>query len=380
MTGIAVVELPAAALNYSIFNTNADGPISGGFAAIVQPNGTMHVNKADIAAIGQTVKAVKLGTGISVVAWSYNNVSGKLRVAIDGTLETFTSAQTLVHGTVERNGYYPSPNTTYSNPHKQYLFALSASDAVADAQLREWSINPYVIFSDEPDRRLWAVSSGGTDYTLTADSALFALTGTAANLEYHRLLAATQGSFAVNATAATLKIGRALQADSASFALSGTDAGLRLDKVLQAGSASSQVTGTDASLEYNRVLSAESASFQIVGTDATFIHDAPGSYTLSAEPASFGISAQPATLKYNRRLSVDSAAFAFSGTAASLRYARAVIAEAAAFALTGTDATFIRTGGPEPIVSTVERAAIFRAAVERAATFQRNKQVNVRFN
>lgn len=248
-----------------------------------------------------------------------------------------------------------------------------------EAEAKAFHENPNLVFKAQR-RRLWAASSGGTSYTLPADSGSFALTGTAANLEYNRLLAAAQGSFAVTANAATLKRGYALQAASGSFTLSGADAGLKHDRILQAGSASSQIAGTDASLEYSRVLSADSAAFQIVGTDATFVHDAPGNYTLSADSGSFGIAAQPATLKYNRRLSADTGSFAFTGTAASLRYARAVIAEAAVFALTGTDATFRRTGGPEPIVSTVERTAIFRAAVERATTFQRSKQVNVRFN
>lgn len=253
-----------------------------------------------------------------------------------------------------------------------YRRAISRAESIA---LYE---NPWQVFR-APSRKLWAASST-TNYTLPADSASFALTGAAANLEYNRLLAAAQGSFALTGTNAALRRGYALAADSATFVATGTSAALKFDRMLQADAGSAQVAGTAASLEYNRVLSADSGAIQITGTDATLILDTPGSYTLLAQPGSFAVSGQDAALTFDRRVSADSGAFAFTGSAATLRYARAVIAEAGVFALTGTDATLTRTGGPEPIASVVERTAVFRASVERSTKFQRSKTVTIRFN
>jgi hypothetical protein len=161
MTGIVVVEMPASMSDRAvIFNTNNGGISSGGFVIYIHTDGTIEATKLDIAVIGSTTKAVKLGTGLSTVAWSYNSTTGLIRIAIDGVLASGTSAQTLAHGPVARNRYYPSANT-YSSPHKQYFFALSASDAVSDGQLISWTASPsapYSIFR-APPRRLY-VSPG----------------------------------------------------------------------------------------------------------------------------------------------------------------------------------------------------------------------------
>lgn len=285
--------------------------------------------------------------------------------------------------------------------------------------------NPWQIFEQEPEI-IYYPASTGTNYTLTASSGSFVITGTAAALKYNRVLPASSGSFAVSGTAATLKRGYSLQAASGSVSVSGTAASLKLARVLQAGSGSVAVTGTAAtlsissnktlqadsgsfaitggaatlkisrvlpasagsvqvsgiaaSLKYNRLLSASPGSFAISGTDAALTYQTAGNSTLVADAGSFAVSGTTASLKLNRKVSAASGSFAFTGTAATLRYARKVITEAGAFAISGTDAILTYSGVPAEITSTVERTAIFMAIVARNATFRRSKSVSVKFN
>jgi len=192
-------------------------------------------------------------------------------------------------------------------------------------------------------RIVYSVPTGGTNYTLTADSGSFTLTGTDANLEYGRKLAADSGSFAVTGTDANLEFGRELIADSGAFSVTGTDANLEYGRRLSADSGAFALTGTDANLEFGRLLSADSGAFALTGTDATLIKGTPGAYTLSAESGTFAVTGTDASLECGRRLSADSGAFALTGTDATLVYGTVgsytLAAETGTFALTGTDAT-----------------------------------------
>lgn len=174
-TGIVVVEVPTSftQLRATLFNTNSNGSFSSGFTVTVTDTGKIFVLKQDFVGMATTSKSVRMG-GVSTVVWSYNNVSGSLRIAIDGTLETFNSPQTFNHNHVSRNAYYAG-NTVQANAHKQYLFALSAEcDRVADAQLIDWSLNPWQIFK-APARRLAFVPTTGptfidTDFAYSGNS------------------------------------------------------------------------------------------------------------------------------------------------------------------------------------------------------------------
>jgi hypothetical protein len=147
------VEVTSAAVYSTLFNTYVGAAFAQGFVIRVDNTGTVTALKQDVVALGTTTKTVKRGTGVSSIAWSYNNVTGLLRIAVDGTLQSFTFAHTFLHGTVGRNRYYVH-DATQAGAHKQYLFALSASDAVSDAQLTDWSINPWQIYTPR-ERRLW---------------------------------------------------------------------------------------------------------------------------------------------------------------------------------------------------------------------------------
>lgn len=264
-------------------------------------------------------------------------------------------------------GRYPSGN---SWDFSGKILVAGFSGAVWGAsEAKAFHENPWLLFK-APPRRLWAVSSSITNYTLTADQFALTFAGTNANLEYNRVLPADSAALSFDVADATLKRGYALTADPVSLDFSGVNAALKYDRVLQADTASIALTGEDASLEHHRVLQAGSATIQFSVADATLTYNQPGNYVLTAEPATLGFAVADTSLKYDRKLTAGSTELAFTGADASLRYARAVIAEATQIAFTVANATLTRTGGPEPITS----------IVERTVTFRRSKSVTVRFN
>jgi hypothetical protein len=171
MTGVAVVEVSSAAVYTTIFNTNLGAAFAAGFVIRVNNTGTVSMLKQDVTAWGTTTKTVKRGTGVSTVAWSYNNVTGLTRIAIDGTLSSATSVQTFPHGIVCRNKYYSGADATQSSVHKQYLLALSAYDTLSNSQLISLSLNPWQIYKPR-ERRIWTpdpVVGGSTSIPVFAN-------------------------------------------------------------------------------------------------------------------------------------------------------------------------------------------------------------------
>lgn len=114
--------------------------------------------------------------------------------------------------------------------------------------------------------------SAGT-YTITATGGSYAVTGTAASLEFGRLVGATAGSYAITGTAASLEFGYKVAAAAGSYALTGTAASLEFGYKVTASAGSYTINGTAATLTYagltNRTITADSGTYAISGTAAT---------------------------------------------------------------------------------------------------------------
>lgn len=161
--------------------------------------------------------------------------------------------------------------------------------------------------------------ASGSTYTLTADAGSYALTGTAANLEYGRALDAAAGSFTLSGTDASLEYGYSLTAEAGSFALS----------------------GQDAALEFGYALDAEAGSYALTGQDATLTYTPVGGYTLVAEAGSYSVSGTDATLNLGISLTAEAGSFTISGQDASLEFGYLLDAEPGSFAFTGSDGTLV---------------------------------------
>jgi len=177
----------------------------------------------------------------------------------------------------------------------------------------------------------WEFGAGGTDYTLTADSGSYALTGQDAGLIAARTLTADQGSYAVTGQTADLIRTVRLLADQGSYALTGQDAALRAARLIGADSGSYSITGQDATLTYAAsgvyTLTADSGTYSISGQDATLTYVPLVNYTLTADAGSYAITGQAADLIYtplnNYVLSAEFGQYSIAGQDAALRYSGA---------------------------------------------------------
>lgn len=145
-SGVCCARLPPTPVTHAtVFNSNYYG-VTNGLALNIYSDGTVALNKNNAAGIISASNVVPPGT-LTNIAWSYNSTTGRARLAVNGVLYAATSAQTIAHGTFARGRYY-STSTVNSNPHEQYLLAISPDENFSDAQLIADSLNPWRIYVD----------------------------------------------------------------------------------------------------------------------------------------------------------------------------------------------------------------------------------------
>lgn len=173
---------------------------------------------------------------------------------------------------------------------------------------------------------------------VAAVSGAYTLTGTAASLEVSYRLAAVSGAFTLMGTAASLEVAHRLVADASTYAVSGQDAGLAKGIPLQAEAGSLAVTGTDASLEYVHHLAAASTAYSLTGQDATLMKGFP----ISADSGTFALTGTDASVRADRLLNAEADAYALTGTNASLDVTVRIAAETGAYSLSGQAASLLK--------------------------------------
>jgi Ca2+-binding RTX toxin-like protein len=102
---------------------------------------------------------------------------------------------------------------------------------------------------------LLAVTSGATNYTITAQAGTYSVTGQSATLLRSKLIVASNGSYAVTGQSATLLRSRLITASNGAYAINGqsvtiTYGGGAVNYLLVAQAGSYAVTGSAASIDY----------------------------------------------------------------------------------------------------------------------------------
>lgn len=202
---------------------------------------------------------------------------------------------------------------------------------------------------------------GVTNYTMTADAGSYAVTGTAASLEFGGVVAADAASYTVTGTAANLEHHSVVNAEAGTYTVTGADAGLTAAVSMAADGASYTVTGASASLEYGPAIDAEAGAYTVTGADVTLTYSAgydlaadAGSYTITGTDANFDlivlgdpgvytITGSDATLTYTagHDITADAGSYTVTGSDATLTYGASysVAADAGSYAVTGSDAS-----------------------------------------
>ena len=189
------------------------------------------------------------------------------------------------------------------------------------------------------------IVQGVTHYTITADSASFTETGTAAGLAKGYKVGATAASFTEAGTDAGLKMGYKVGAESGTFLETGTAATLRKIGTISVESGSFAETGTDVGLRRAFTLINAGNSYAHTGSDATLTYTQSG-YILIAGGGAFSETGTDAGLRKASKLIADTVAFAHTGTAAGMGPGYRVGGGTGVFAETGTGATLRKTYTP----------------------------------
>lgn len=264
-------------------------------------------------------------------------------------------------------------HASYSAHHEWNSLFVGGSSPT-DASAIDWAASPIVPMG----RDSWNTTISNENvrvlhtpfrfYTLTADTASFALTGNATGLTAQRVVTASAASYALtgvdaaltytpiggytltadpasftltgNATGLTAQ--RTLTASQATFTLSGTATGLTAQRTLTASAASFTLTGTDTALTAQRLVTATAATFALTGIDVGLTYTPVGAYTLTADTATFSLTGVATGLTTQRLLSASVGAYALTGVDAALVYSPlgsyTLTADAGVFTLTGVDA------------------------------------------
>lgn len=119
-------------------------------------------------------------------------------------------------------------------------------------------------------------AGAANNYTLTAQSGSYSVSGQSANLTRSRLLTADFGIYAVTGQSATILRSKVLVADPGAYS----------------------VTGQQVGINVNRMLTASPGSYSIAGQSATITKTAAGAYTLTALSGSYDLTGQSATITY----------------------------------------------------------------------------------
>lgn len=165
-------------------------------------------------------------------------------------------------------------------------------------------------------------AAGGPTYTLTADSASYALTGQAATLAFNRAMVAASAAYTLTGQDAGLRFNRVLAADTTAYTLTGQNVTLTYTPIggptytLAADTASYALTGQDTGLLFNRVLTADTTAYALTGQAVGLSRG----YTLTADTAAYSLTGDAASFVYNRVLAADSASYALTGQDVTLTY------------------------------------------------------------
>jgi phage gp45-like len=189
------------------------------------------------------------------------------------------------------------------------------------------------------DAGSYAVTGSAADLEygrrIAADPAAYAVTGSAAALEYGFRIAADPGAYAVSGAAVDLELGREVIADPGSYSVAGSAADLEYGREVVADAAAYAVAGQDASLEYGFRVAADPASYAVTGSDVSLTYLAANKIT--ADPGSYAVTGTDVALEYGFRVAADPGAYAVTGALVDLELGRRVVADPAAYAVTGAD-------------------------------------------
>jgi len=127
-----------------------------------------------------------------------------------------------------------------------------------------------LIYSAGSHVLLWTgVGLVAAGITFNAEAGSYALTGSPATLEVHRVLVAEPGSYSIVGQDGALLVGRVLDAEPGAYTLTGDPATILVQRVMNAEPGVYTLTGLPATLAKVIFMNAEPGVYQVVGAPAS---------------------------------------------------------------------------------------------------------------
>lgn len=231
--------------------------------------------------------------------------------------------------------------TNYAN-NVLHQFNTDAEIVMGTRELNATSENPgtFAAAADEWFALTIAVEpDAGGAFTLTASGGSYSVSGTAASLEFGRLVSAAGSSYSVTGAAASLEFGRLVGAGAGVYSISGAAASLLAAFKLAADSGSYTINGAAATLNKGQSLIADGGSYSVSGGAVGFLF----SHLVAANSGSYLISGAVASLEFGHLLGAGSESYLISGNDASLERGFPLIAAGGSYAINGAAANFMHS-------------------------------------
>jgi hypothetical protein len=288
-----------------------------------------------------------VGAAIAVAGTPVGNGTTTANSYGSAVISGLASAQRLYFRALARESNFADSTQITPSTGFNAITAIRSHNSAASMNLRgEWRINtstgetsnPSIANNAQDSAAVFVALeevSGG--YTIAADAGSYAVTGTAASLEYGREVAAVAGSYAITGQAATLRRALPITALAGSYAITGTAASLEYGREVAAAAGSYAITGTAATLRRALPLTAVAGSYALTGQDASLEFGRE----VVATGGSYALNGQPALLEFGYEVAAAAGAYALTGADASLEFGREVEAVGGSYAVDGANATLV---------------------------------------
>ncbi|MFG6605278.1 LamG-like jellyroll fold domain-containing protein [Sulfitobacter sp. 1A10445] len=295
------------------------------------------------------------------VAFTVDNATSDIQIYVDGVSVARTMVNTgNINGINTPTMYFGGRVPNNSGRIDGIGDVLRQRSSIVSA---DWELTEYNNQSDEASFwGDWAEVGGGTpepDYTLTAETGAFALSGQTADFFTQYALAASSGALTLVGEAANIAAARLLSTSPGAFAVDGSDASLFAQYTVSGAPAAFAVAGSGADILANYLLTGTAAAYNLSGSQASLLRQlrlpcSAGAFLLEGNsadfyrqlrlacvPGSIVVSGNTVPLLASYRLSADAGTYTLEGQNASLSVEYKVTAQTAGFTVSGPAAAIL---------------------------------------
>lgn len=179
-------------------------------------------------------------------------------------------------------------------------------------------------FSSIADHAIATIPQASTpsgNYTVTADTGSYTLTGQAAIIRKTRIVVAAVGSYAVTGQSANLLRGKRIVANNGTYSVTGQSANILKSKRIVSNVGAYALTGVAANILKSRIVISAAGAYSVTGQNAGITR----SRLVTADSGNYAVTGQDATITYsggsvNYTLTAEAGEYLLTGVDAQIQY------------------------------------------------------------